>query len=239
MEHTTDRAPQQQATAGSGTIGDMTVQISRGERRFTERVPGRLTRHAFSFGSDYDPDRVAFGPLVCHDDHLLGSGQGFDEHHHEGLEIVTWVVSGRVRHRDGLGNETVLGPDDCGIFSTGSGVDHAEHATADGPARFVQTWVAAEGDAPAYRHLSTAPGLEPVRLYEAPGTSYDVVRLAANETHLVPAAPKVHVFVATGALLRSSLAEPLQAGDAFLLTDEPDHKVSAGVPTDLLIWSFS
>ena len=52
----------------------------------------------------------------------------------------------------------------------------------------------------------------------------------------LPAAPRVHAFVATGALVRSSLAEPLQAGDAFLLTGEPAHEVTAGVSTDLLVW---
>ena len=55
----------------------------------------------------------------------------------------------------------------------------------------------------------------------------------------LPATPLVHVFVATGALLRSSLAAPLAAGDAFLMTDEPAHSVTAGVPTDLLVWTFA
>jgi hypothetical protein len=64
------------------------------------------------------------------------------------------------------------------------------------------------------------------------------VRLDAGASYTLPAGPRVHAFVATGALLRSSLAEPLQAGDAFLLTDEPEHEVTAGVPTDLLVWQL-
>ena len=61
-----------------------------------------------------------------------------------------------------------------------------------------------------------------------------MARLDAGQTVTVPAAPLVHVFVARGALLRSSLAEPLHDGDAFLLTDEPAHELTAGVPTELL-----
>ena len=54
----------------------------------------------------------------------------------------------------------------------------------------------------------------------------------------LPAAPLLHAFVVSGALLRSSLAEPLSAGDAFGMTDEPEHEVTAGVPTELLVWTF-
>ena len=63
-------------------------------------------------------------------------------------------------------------------------------------------------------------------------------RLDGHGSIELPAAPQVHAFVATGALLRSSLAAPLAAGDAFLMTDEPSYTVTAGVPTDLLVWTF-
>ena len=72
----------------------MRVEIRRGSTRFQEREPGRVTRHSFAFGSDYDPARLSFGPMVCHDDHLLGPGRGFETHRHSGLEIITYVVSG-------------------------------------------------------------------------------------------------------------------------------------------------
>ncbi len=65
-----------------------------------EKVPGRATWHAFSFGSYYDPDRTNFGAMVCHDEHLLAVGQGFTDHPHEGVDIITYVVSGAVAHED-------------------------------------------------------------------------------------------------------------------------------------------
>lgn len=241
----------------------VSVQISRGEDRFAERERGRSTRHAFSFGPHYDPARLSFGPMVCHDEHVLGRDLGFEEHPHAALEIVTWVVSGRVSHRDSLGNEAVLEAGDCGVLSAGVGVRHSEFAV-DGPARFVQVWLTPEADRvdePPHYSLARAADLPAVRgagsvagsvvgsvavvgeggalSVAVPGASYDVLRVDALQSVTLPASARVHAFVASGALLRSSLAEPLQAGDAFLLTDEPAHEVTAAVPTELLVWSFA
>jgi len=207
-----------------------------------DRAEGRVTHHSFSFGEHYDADRLDFGPMVCHDDHLLGSGRGFDTHRHRDLEIVTWVVAGALRHTDSSGATTVLEAGSVGVLSTGDGVDHSEHATETGPCRFVQMWlrpVAGESE-PGY--TSRPVTLPPNELVPVAQPRSDAVlwagRLDGRGSIGLPAAPRVHAFVATGALLRSSLAEPLHAGDAFLMTDEPGYSVTAGVPTDLLVWTF-
>ena len=103
----------------------MSNEIRRGSRRFTERVPGRLSHHGFSFGSHYDPERLSFGPMVCHDDHLLGPGKGFEEHAHESLEIITWVVAGSVVTQLGtllLGYSYRLNPSTTLNLSVGAGI---------------------------------------------------------------------------------------------------------------------
>jgi redox-sensitive bicupin YhaK (pirin superfamily) len=217
------------------------VEIRRGTDRFVERLPGRLTQHAFSFGSTYDADHVRFGPMTCHDDHLLRSGEGFPDHDHADLVIVTWVLSGALAHR-GVGGDERLEPGQGAVLRTGARVTHSE--VAAGPqTRFVQVWLAPSepGGAPSYEVLrpSIAPG-KVVRVAEPlPGAVFSVARLEANQTLTVPPAPRTHVFVGRGALLRSSLAEPLHVGDAFLFTDEPSHDLTAGVPTELLVWSFA
>ena len=220
----------------------VTVNIRRGSARFVDRVPGRVTHHAFAFGSHYDADHVSFGPMVCHDDHLLGSGQGFDTHRHADLEIVTWVVAGAVAHRDSSGGETVVEAGSVAVLSAGSGVSHSEHATADGPARFVQVWLTPEAPGGEPSYAVDRVDLPPNELVQVASPRSDsvlsVVRLDGRSPVTLPVAPRVHVFVATGALLRSSLAEPLHTGDAFLMTDEPAHTVAAGVPTELLVWTF-
>ena len=224
----------------------MPVAIRRGTDRFVERLPGRLTAHAFSFGSSYDAEHVRFGPMVCHDDHLLRVGEGFPPHDHAGLVIVTWVVSGAVAH-SGPGGDARLEPGQLGVLRTGAGVTHAELAAAP-QTRFVQVWLtdpdADTGAAAAEPSYDvTTPALPPGELVPVatpiPGASLSVVRLGDHQTVTIPAAPQTHVFVSRGALLRSSLAEPLHEGDAFLFTDEPSTELTAGVPSELLVWSFS
>jgi hypothetical protein len=207
-----------------------------------DRAEGQVTLHSFAFGEHYDPERLEFGPMVCHDDHLLGSGRGFDTHHHSDLEIVTWVISGALRHTDSRGGTTVLEACSVGILSTGAGVDHSEHATETGPCRFIQMWLRpAEGESmPGYTARPvTLPANDLVAVAQPrPDSVLWAGRLDGRGPIELPAAPKMYAFVATGALLRSSLAAPLAAGDAFLMTGEPAHSVTAGVPTDLLVWTF-
>lgn len=229
----------------------MNVEIRRGSVRFVERERGRLSRHGFSFGPHFDPERLSFGPMVCHDDHVLGPGLGFEEHTHQALEIVTWVVSGSVVHTDGTGASVTLGAGECGVLSAGAGVRHSEFAGPDGPVRFVQVWLTADDPdaAPAHAHAPVAaePGAGLVRVVGdggplgvgVAGATLDVVRLEAGEVLALPAAHQVHGYLTTGALLRFSLAEPLSAGDAFSLTGQPSYDVTAAVPTEMLIWSFA
>ncbi len=210
-----------------------------------DRAEGRVTHHSFSFGGHYDAERLGFGPMVCHDDHLVGSGRGFDTHHHSGLEIVTWVVSGALRHVDSIGSPDstrVVEAGSVAVLSTGDGVEHSEHATEAGPCRFIQMWLrpVEGGSAPGF---TVAPVTVPTNdlamvAQPLPDAALWAGRLDGRGSIELPAAARVHAFVSTGALLRSSLAAPLAAGDAFLMTDEPSHTVTAGVPTDLLVWTF-
>jgi redox-sensitive bicupin YhaK (pirin superfamily) len=216
------------------------VEIRRGTDRFVERLPGRLTAHAFSFGAHYDAEQVRFGPMTCHDDHLLRNGEGIPPHDHAGLVIVTWVLSGALEHDGPTGPERVE-PGQVAVLRTGTGVTHSEVAAAP-QTRFIQVWLDASGaEEPSYE-VSTPPSApgELVRVAEPElGAVFSVARLDTNQVLSVPAAPLTHVFLGRGALLRSSLAEPLQDGDAFLFTDEPAHEVTAGVPSELLVWQFS
>ncbi|MFT4084187.1 MAG: pirin family protein [Nocardioides sp.] len=206
-----------------------------------------MTWHSFSFGAHYDPERVGFGPMVVHDEHLLGDGQGFETHHHERVEIVTWMLSGALLHTDRSGPAQILRPGSVGVLSAGSGVDHAEIAAAP-QTRFVQVWLSAEDPdrAPRYVARSVAPGAGAFAPVAEPiaGARLSVARLDAGQGVVLPAAARRHLYVATGALTRSSLAEPLAAGDAFEITAEPDSaatpeiEVTAGVPTELLLWTF-
>jgi hypothetical protein len=229
------------SVSGTGTIFQMTVEIRRGTDRFVDRAAGRRTLHAFSFGAWYDPEWVSFGPMVCHDEHLLRSGEGFDTHPHADQVIVSWVLSGALTHTDSTGASVTLTPGDLGVLHAGDGVEHSEVAAAP-QTRFVQVWLTppSPGGPTSYDVVPAPPStgtfVEVAR--PIPGATFWVCHLEPGQTVTTPAAPKVHVFVARGALLRSSLAEPLHVGDAFLFSDETPYELTSGVDTELLAWSF-
>jgi quercetin 2,3-dioxygenase len=234
----------------------VSVEVRRRNGRFLTRAEGRSTRHSFAFGEHYDPDNVGFGPMVCHDDHLLRGGSGFPDHRHRDLEIVTWVLSGQLVHTATVGPTSTVGAGQVQVLSAGSGVVHSEVADArSGPTRFVQTWLRPDesGTAPSYTRAVVgeavaAGGLVPVasghdgaaaaRVGTASATLHVAV-LATGESVALPDDPLQHVFVATGSLARSSLAEPLSAGDAFRISDRPGLILAAATPAELLVWSFA
>lgn len=231
----------------------VTVIIRRALDRFSTRDSGRQTLHSYSFGSFYDPERVSFGPLVALNDHLLGRGQGYDAHEHREVVLVTWVVFGELRHTDETGT-SALGPGELAVTRTGPGTTHSEVA-GDEATRFIQMWLRpADGGAGPTRETTrpdlSGRGLVPVAgtvglPLDVPGAALSIAELGAGETLALPRQPLVHVFVVTGALHRSSLAEPLAAGDAFEISEEGaadadgrDLSVTAAVPTQLLVWTF-
>jgi hypothetical protein len=192
--------------------------------------------------------------MVCHDDHLLSGGQGFPDHPHADLEIVTWVLRGSVVHADDHGHVGRAEPGTVQVLSAGSGVTHAETALeAAGATRFVQVWLTPDhaGAEPSYalspvslpegELVTVASGRDP----DAParlGTSaatFAVARLPAGGSLTLPDDPMQHVYVASGALVRSSLAQPLEEGDAFRIIERPGLELAAAVPTELLVWTFS
>lgn len=222
--------------------------------RFLTRESARQAWHSFSFGSSYDPERTAFGPLIALNDELLGPGAGHAAHDHADVVLVTWVVLGELSHTDATG--TTLQPaGELAVTHAGTGTTHSEVATG-GATRFVQMWLRPGETGGTPRREAAVPdlgggGLVPVagtvglRL-GVPGADLFLGALAAGETVTLPAAPRVYAFVVTGALTRSSLAEPLAAGDAFEITDADragragrELAVTAAVPTQLLVWTFT
>jgi quercetin 2,3-dioxygenase len=213
--------------------------------RFVTRQTGRQTRHSFSFGSSYDPGRVAFGPLFALNDDLLGGDAGYDAHEHSDVVLVTWVVTGRLAHEDASGCRT-QSAGELAVTRAGSGLTHSERA--DGLAtRFVQAWLRPDetGGEPTRRTTSPDLGSGEVVVVAGEedlgiaGATYRIGDLPEGATLTLPPAPLRYVFVVTGALVRSSLAEPLSAGDAFEVTGDHDLTLTTGVPTQLHVWSFA
>ncbi|ASA25999.1 pirin family protein [Paenibacillus donghaensis] len=116
--------------------------------------------HVFSFGDYYDENNTAFGPMrVCNDD-TIAPGRGFGAHPHSDMEIVSIVLSGRLRHEDNLGNVMETGFGGIQRMSAGTGAIHTEHnPSADEPVRLLQLWFMPQtrGTAPSYAAGSFDP----------------------------------------------------------------------------------
>ena len=202
--------------------------MRRAAERFVTRLPGVETRHAFSFGAHYDPEHVGHGPLVVCDEHRLEPGAGFAAHPHRGVEVVSWVLEGALRH-EGPGGTSEVPAGSGQWLSTGSGVLHAEHAGA-APTRFVQTWLLADAGTPSYERLTAAgPGLQPVG--SRAGATLHVGRVDGPAA--LPVAPYLHVLVTAGRLRLDDVV--LEAGDSARLS-------GTGAPLDgdahLLAWEM-
>ena len=238
----------------------MKMRVYAGSERFTTRLPDRVTHCSFSFGDFYDPENVSFGPLQAFNEHRLSWGAGYPDHPHSDVELVTWVMHGKLVHTDSLGHQSVLPAGTVQVQSAGTGITHAEFAdTSAEPTRFVQSWLTPDerGQVPA-RFLASglsAPGLVAVAgeggqlPIGVAGATLWVGELTPGQAHPVPASPRHHLFVTGGSTM---LVVPpsvgpthgtlvLEAGDAVRLSDADQIEamtLEAITPSQVLLWSL-
>ncbi len=98
-------------------------------------------RHHFSFANYQDPSRMGWGRIRVWNDDRIAAQSGFPPHPHRDMEIITYVRSGAITHRDSLGNEGRTGAGDVQVMSAGSGVTHAEFNLEDEDTTLFQIWV--------------------------------------------------------------------------------------------------
>lgn len=228
----------------------MSFEVRRASARFTTTAPGRSTRHSFSFGEHYDPANVGFGALLSHNEDTVDPGFGYDDHPHRDVEVVTWVLSGALSHRDSEGRSGVITPGTVQVMSAGSGIVHAETVEPGaGVTRFVQTWVRpdASGEVPRYdtARVEEAEGWVPVAAGAHPeaatriGTRAATLWIAsplAGTTLTLPEGSSGHLFVATGSVALGM--ELLTEADAARITGGAGD-LTATDDSQLMLWSFT
>ena len=97
--------------------------------------------HHFSFADYHDPDRMSWGPIRVWNDDEIGPRSGFPPHPHRDMEIITYVRTGAISHRDSLGNEGRTEAGDVQVMSAGSGITHAEYNLEDETTTLFQIWI--------------------------------------------------------------------------------------------------
>ncbi|MBU0657083.1 MAG: pirin family protein [Gammaproteobacteria bacterium] len=212
------------------------------------------SRHSFSFGEYYDPNRMGFSTLrVINEDWVAAKG-GFPTHGHRDMEIITYVMEGALSHKDSLGNGSTIRPGDVQRMSAGRGILHSEfnHST-DESVHLLQIWILPKfsgiqpGYAQAYFPLeerrgklqlvASADGREDSLSMNTDASLYASILEAGQTAYFVkPEKRAVYVHVARGELLLNG--EHLQAGDAAEIREETELAFSADTSAEFLLFDL-
>lgn len=211
--------------------------------------------HSFSFADYFDPAHMSWGNLRVINDDLIAPGGGFGTHGHRDMEIVTYVTTGALAHKDSMGNGTTIPPGDVQRMSAGSGVRHSEFNHApDQATHLFQIWIEPreKGIAPGYEQKSFADAEKRgrLRLIASPDGADGSVTIHADaslyaglfdagESASLPLNParKAYVHVARGTLAVNG--RNLQKGDAALLADESHLTLSDANNAEVLVFDLA
>ena len=210
--------------------------------------------HTFSFGHYYDPAHMGVSNLRVINDDTVAPGGGFGTHGHRDMEIVTYVLSGALEHKDSMGNGSVIRPGDVQRMSAGTGVLHSEYnASQTEPVRFLQIWLLPnrEGLAPGYeeKHLDAARRRGQLRLLVSPDGRDDSITahqdgllygtlLDAGETvaHTLRTGRRAYVHVVRGQAGVNGQA--LGEGDGARIEKEDEVRLTGIENAELLLFDL-
>src|SRR5882724_8046043 len=200
-------------------------------RRSNERGGGDFgwlnTRHTSSFDTYHDPRFMGFRSLRVINEDWVKGGHGFPMHPHRDMEIITYLLEGALKHRDGMGNGSIIRPGDGQRLSAGTGVRHSEvNASETDPAHLLQIWILPDrsGHEPAYEQKSfpEAEKQGKFRLIAGPDGKDGSVRIHQ---------------VAKGAVELNG--KNLEAGDGAAVSEEQQLTVKGVVAAEVLLFDLA
>ncbi len=210
--------------------------------------------HTFSFADYYDPQEMGWGPLRVINEDRVQPGKGFGTHGHRDMEIISYVLSGQLQHKDSMGNGTVIRPGDVQRMSAGTGVQHSEfNPSPTAPVHFLQIWIQPEvrGIAPGYEEKHFAPEDKQGRLRlvasrdgrEGSVTIHQDADLFASllspqehVSHRIAAGRLAYVHLVKGAVRVNGIV--LKTGDAAKIEAEESLEITADEDSELLLFDL-
>jgi hypothetical protein len=210
--------------------------------------------HSFSFANYYDPRHMSFRSLrVINDDTVLGGG-GFDTHPHRDMEIISYVLSGALEHRDSMGHSAVMKAGDVQRISAGSGILHSEfnHSPIE-PVHFLQIWIVPDqkGLKPGYAEKSFAKlSSGRLELIASKGGRADSVsinqdadvylgKLKPGETVTHNLGPNRHAWVQVAEGELSLNGQTLKTGDGAAVSAENALTLSAKDQSQVILFDLN
>lgn len=211
--------------------------------------------HTFSFSSFYDPNRMGFRSLRVINDDRIAPGAGFPTHGHRDMEILTYVLSGAVEHKDSLGTGSVIRPGDVQIMSAGTGIQHSEfnHSRTE-PLHLLQIWILPDekGLAPRYQQKAFTPEEKrgQLRLVAAKDGRDGAVTIHQNVdiySSILEPGDVVNYHVKGDRYAWLQIAQgvatlngaELRAGDGVQINAQEQLKISTSVGTELLLFDLA
>ena len=141
------------------------------------------TQHTFSFADYYDPNFMGFSCLRVINQDIIAGAAGFPTHGHRDMEIITYMIRGRLQHKDSMGTSAFIEPGELQRMSAGTGVRHSEfNASSTEPCELLQIWLE-----PAQKDLQ--PSYEQ-KVFDL--SAGKIVLVAAPEAAAVGGALKIH-----------------------------------------------
>lgn len=211
--------------------------------------------HTFSFNRYYDPRHMGFRALRVINEDFVAPATGFGAHSHRDMEIITYIVSGALDHKDSMGNTSVIRPGEAQRMSAGTGVTHSEHnPSSDAPTHLLQIWILPERDGlpPGYEQREFAAEETRGRLRliasragrdDSVTVHQDVEVYAATLSEGEEAAYELRdgrhawVQVIKGSLKLNEVE--LQAGDGAAVSEEERFVIRAGEPCEILLFDLA
>ena len=210
--------------------------------------------HSFSFAGYYDPQHMGWGNLRVINEDRIAPGTGFGTHGHRDMEIISYVLSGNLAHKDSMGNVLGIPPGDVQRMSAGSGVQHSEfNPSNDEAVRLLQIWIQSDrkGVTPRYAEKSFAKAPSGVLHLVASKTGRTgsiaihqdadlwLAKLSPGDrvAHKLASGRNAWVHVATGEVTLNGQA--LSGGDAAALSEETALELSATKPAQVLLFDLN